>query len=33
MLNFLSIEEDRSKGVHNPAYIIALLTNSIEALQ
>jgi hypothetical protein len=33
MLNFLSIEEDRSLGIHNPPYIIALLTNSIEALQ
>ena len=26
-------EEDKSFGVHNPDYIIALLTNSIEALQ
>ncbi|MCW0481972.1 hypothetical protein [Gaoshiqia sediminis] len=31
--NWKTIEEDRSMGVHNPAYIKALLTNSIEALQ
>ncbi len=31
--NYIAIEEDRSKGVHNPAYAKALLTNSIEAMQ
>jgi hypothetical protein len=30
--NYLLIEEDRSMGVHNPAYANALLTNSIDAL-
>jgi hypothetical protein len=32
MLNWVTIEEDRSLGVHNPPYIKALLTNSIEAV-
>jgi hypothetical protein len=32
MLNYITIEEDRSLGIHNPRYILALLTNSIEAL-
>ena len=32
MLNYITIEEDRSLGVHNAAYIVAALTNSIEAL-
>lgn len=32
MLNWLTIEEDRSLGVHNPAYAVAALTNSIELL-
>ena len=32
MLNFKTVEEDRSLGLHNPDYVIALLTNSIEAL-
>ena len=32
MLNWLTIEEDRSLGVHNPAYVVAALTNSIELL-
>ncbi|WP_423127937.1 hypothetical protein [Gaoshiqia sp. Z1-71] len=31
--NWKTIEEDRSKGVHNPGYILALLKNSIQALQ
>jgi len=31
-LNYQSILEDRSLGVHNPAYIKALLDNSIQAL-
>ncbi len=31
--NYKLIEEDRSKGVHNPAYILALLKNSIESLK
>jgi hypothetical protein len=30
--NWIGIEEDRSLGAHNPNYIEALLTNSIEAL-
>ena len=32
MLNWITCEEDRSLGVHNPAYVIAALTNSIEVL-
>lgn len=32
-LNYIYIEEDRSKGVHNFKYAKALLTNSIESLQ
>ena len=31
--NFLFIYEDMSKGVHNPAYAKALISNSIEALE
>lgn len=31
--NFLLVEEDRSEGVHNPAYVDALLPNTIDALQ
>jgi hypothetical protein len=31
--NFALLQEDRSKGVHNPTYAKALLKNSIEALQ
>jgi len=31
-LNYQTCKEDRSLGVHNPAYVKALLTNSIEAL-
>lgn len=31
--NWIGIEEDRSLGVHNPAYVKALLTNTIEAVQ
>ena len=33
MLNYKIITEDRSKGVHNPAYMVALLTNSLASLQ
>ena len=32
-LNYIFIEEDRSKGVHNYNYAKALLTNSIESLK
>jgi hypothetical protein len=31
--NFRTLLEDKSKGIHNPAYTRALLKNSIEALQ
>lgn len=31
--NYMTLLEDQSGGVHNPAYSRALLTNSIEALQ
>jgi len=31
--NWAGLSEDRSKGLHNPAYIRALLDNSIEALE
>lgn len=31
--NLFLIEEDRSNGVHNPAYVEALLANSIQAVQ
>ena len=31
--NWIGLEEDRSEGVHNPAYYKALLENSIEALE
>lgn len=31
--NYITLVEDRSNGVHNPAYIEAVLKNSIEALQ
>lgn len=31
--NFLFVYEDMSRGIHNPAYATALITNSIEALQ
>ena len=30
--NWIGLEEDRSMGVHNPQYVIALLKNSIQAL-
>jgi len=33
VLNYLLVEEDKSDGIHNPAYVTALLTNSIESLQ
>jgi hypothetical protein len=31
-LNFLTIEEDRSEGVHNPEYVTAVLNNTIEVV-
>jgi len=31
--NWISLNEDKSKGIHNPKYAKAALTNSIEALQ
>ena len=31
--NWVGLEEDRSLGVHNPAYVRALLVNSISALE
>jgi hypothetical protein len=31
--NWVGIEEDRSLGVHNPKYVKALLSNSLEAIQ
>jgi len=31
--NFILLKEDRSNGIHNPAYAKALLKNSIEAVQ
>ena len=30
--NWIGLEEDRSLGVHNPAYVNALLDNTLEAL-
>jgi hypothetical protein len=30
VFNYILFEEDRSLGVHNPEYIIACLTNTIE---
>ena len=30
--NYYFLEEDRSLGVHNPPYVMALLTNTLEAL-
>ncbi|MFC2129503.1 hypothetical protein ACFLQX_01850 [Bacteroidota bacterium] len=30
LLNYLAISEDGSMGIHNPAYILALLNNSLE---
>ena len=33
MLNYDMIEQDRSHGVHNPFYTVALLTNTVESLQ
>ena len=32
MLNYKIVEEDKSMGVHNPPYFIALLTNALESL-
>ncbi|MFB6317813.1 hypothetical protein [Saccharicrinis sp. FJH54] len=31
--NYIGIEEDRSMGVHNPEYIIAVLKNTLAAIQ
>ena len=31
--NWIGLEEDRSLGVHNPKYVIALLKNSIQAVE
>ena len=31
--NYKTLDEDKSKGVHNPKYVEALLKNSIEAIQ
>lgn len=31
--NYMTVVEDRSHGVHNPAYVKALLDNSLEVLQ
>ncbi len=31
--NYIAVEEDKSMGAHNPAYVIAILENTIEALQ
>ena len=31
--NYMTLVEDKSKGIHNPAYTKALLKNSIEAVQ
>jgi len=33
MLNYKIITEDRSRGIHNPPYMKALLTNSLESVQ
>ncbi len=33
LLNYRIVTEDRSRGIHNPQYIVALLTNSLESLQ
>jgi hypothetical protein len=32
MLNYKIVMEDKSMGVHNPPYFVALLTNSLEAI-
>lgn len=32
MLNYFMVAEDKSKGIHNPAYTTALLKNSIQSL-
>ncbi len=31
--NYIGLEEDRSKGVHNPEYVLAVLKNTLESLQ
>ena len=33
MLNYITIREDGSHGIHNPAYTISLLTNALESMQ
>lgn len=32
IVNFKTMEEDRSHGIHNPVYTVALLTNTLESL-
>jgi hypothetical protein len=32
VMNYLTIEADRSSGIHNPEYTVALLTNTLESL-
>lgn len=32
ILNYKTMEEDRSLGIHNPVYTVALLTNTLESL-
>jgi hypothetical protein len=32
LLNYFMVAEDKSKGIHNPAYTTALLKNSIQSL-
>ncbi len=31
--NYILVSEDMSSGIHNPAYVVALLTNTLESLQ
>ena len=31
--NYIGIEEDRSMGVHNPKYVVAILENTLQSLQ
>jgi formate-dependent nitrite reductase cytochrome c552 subunit len=33
LLNYKTILEDRSKGLHNPSYVKAILSNTLESLQ
>ena len=32
IFNYLIVSEDESFGIHNPLYIVALLTNTLESL-